>query len=178
VARGRPTLSLLEAGLLFCVVATVLAVFVPEFFERLRTNKLSEAPELLAELQQRAESYYATDWGDGRRHCLPPSAGPTPIEPSEDPVPVDFTAEDQEGGASWEALGFTPTRPIRFSYRYTTTEHGCGLLGDGETATITLSAEGDLDGDSQRSRFERTAVLTADGRMRPLGPLQVQQRIE
>ncbi len=178
MARGRPTFSLLEAGLLFCLLATSLAVFLPAFWQRLRSNKLAEAPELLEELQHRAASYYDKDWGDGRRHCLPPSAGPTPLEPSVDAVRVDFTAEGEQGVTTWKALGFAPTRPIRFSYRYTTTEHGCGLVGDGETPRITLSAEGDLDGDSVRSRFERAAVLTVDGQMQPLGPLQVHQRVE
>lgn len=178
MARGRPTFSLLEAGLLFCLLGTLLGVFVPAFLQRLRGNKLAEAPELLAELQHRVASYYEKDWGDGRKRCLPPSAGPTPPEPSVGAEQVDFTAEGLEGRATWGALGFEPTRPIRFSYRYTTTQHGCGLVGDGETVTVTLSADGDLDGDSERSRFERNAVLTGDGRLEPVGPLQVHQRVE
>ena len=57
MSRGRPRLSLLEAALLLCIVGTVVAVFVPTFMDRVRTNKIIEASELLQELSDRTAAY-------------------------------------------------------------------------------------------------------------------------
>ncbi|MDH3485773.1 MAG: hypothetical protein OEM16_16270 [Myxococcales bacterium] len=178
MSRGRPRLSLLEAALLLCIVGIVVAVFSPTFVRRVRTNKILEASELLQELTDRAAAYYGTSWDDGHRRCLPPAAGPTPTEPTVDPEDVDFYAPTAEGYDSWKALGFQPDRSIRYSYRYMPAEAGCDLGGDGRDAPITFRAEGDLEGDGVRSRFERQAKPTLDGTLQPIGELHVHRRVE
>jgi type II secretory pathway pseudopilin PulG len=178
VSRGRPRLSLLEATLLLCIVGIVLAVFVLTFVRRVRTNKILEASELLQELSDRAAAYYGTSWDGGLRRCLPPGAGPTPAEPTVDPEEVDFFAPSTEGHETWKALGFQPDRAIRYSYRYLPGEAGCGLGGDGKDALVTFRAEGDLEGDGVRSRFERQAKPTVEGTLQPIGELHVHQRVE
>ncbi len=178
MSRGRPRLSLLEATLLLCIAGIVLAVFVPTFVRRVRTNKILEASDLLQELSDRAAAYYGTSWDAGLRRCLPPGAGPTPAEPTIDPEEVDFFASGIEGSDTWRALGFQPDRPIRYSYRYLPSEHGCNLGGEGKDAPVTFRAEGDLEGDGVRSRFERQARPTLDGTLQPIGGLQVHQRVE
>lgn len=170
-------MSLIEAALLLCITGIVLAVFVPTFLRRVRTNKISEAAELLQELSDRTAAYYATSWATGKRHCLPPGAGPTPSAPTVDPAKVDFFAEEQAGHATWEALGFQPDRPVRYSYTYTPTRVGCDLIGSDNAGAVTLRAEGDLDGDLVRSTFERQATIEADG-LRPTDALHVRQRTE
>lgn len=177
MARSRPRLNLIEAALLLCLFAVVLAVFVPTFVRRVRTNKINEASLLLQEMSDRAAAYYATDWASGKRHCLPAAAGPTPKTPSVDSVEVDFSAADESGHVSWEALGFQPDHPIRYSYTYTPTRHGCDLLSADASVEISFRAEGDLDGDGVRSTFERRGSLEADG-LRPAAALRVHQRIE
>ena len=184
MSRGRPRLSLLEAALLLSIVGTVVAVFVPTFIGRVRTNKIIEASELLQELSDRAAAYYGTSWDGGHRRCLPPAAGPTPLLPSIDPVVVDFFAPTAQGHDTWAALGFQPDRAIRYSYRYMPSEVGCDLGGDGKNGPVTFRAEGDLEGDGVRSRFERQATPTLDGTLQPLGGpdglegLHVHQRVE
>jgi len=181
VSRGRPRLSLLEAALLLCIVGTVVAVFVPTFMDRVRTNKIIEASELLQELSDRTAAYYGTSWDGGFRRCLPPAAGPTPTEPTIDPDVVDFLAPTAEGQDTWKALGFQPDRAIRYSYRYMPSEAGCDLGGEGKDGPVTFRAEGDLEGDGVRSRFERQAVPTLDGTLEPLEGLEglhVHQRVE
>lgn len=175
--RARPSLSLIEAALVLCVITSALAVFVPTFVRRLRTNKISEASELLQEMSDRAAQYYATSWDTGRSHCLPPKAGPTPALPSVDSNTVDFFAEEQPGHTTWEALGFQPDRPIRYSYSYTPSRDGCGLDGSDEIVSISFRAEGDLDGDGVRSIFERRATVDAGG-LQPADALHVHQRVE
>lgn len=164
-------------ALLLCLAGVVLAVFVPTFLRRVRTNKINEASELLQELSDQTTAYYATSWDTGKRHCLPPSAGPTPAVPTVDSAEVDFFAEDQPGHATWEALGFQPERPIRYSYSYTPSRAGCGLIGRDASGTVSFRAEGDLDGDGVRSIFERRAIIQTDG-LQPADALHVYQRIE
>lgn len=170
-------MSLVEAALLLCIAAIVLAVFVPTFIHRVRTNKISEAAELLQEMHEHAAAYYDTSWGDGKRFCLPPGAGPTPASPSVDLVDVEFAAEEQTGHASWAALGFQPEQPLRYSYSYRPSHHGCELPADGEPRSVSFRAEGDLDGDAVLSTFERRASIEADG-LKPVGALHVHQRVE
>jgi type II secretory pathway pseudopilin PulG len=168
---------LIEAALLSCLLAVVLAVFVPTFLRRVRTNKISEAAELLQTMSQRTAAYYETTWPSGLRHCLPPGAGPTPAEPTMESAEVDFLAPDAEGHASWEALGFQPERPIRYSYRYAPTRDGCGLDGAQPPVEILFQARGDLDGDEVYSTYERRATLGDDGFV-PAEALLVQHRTE
>ncbi len=167
---------MIEAGLLLCLVSIVLAVFVPTFLRRVRTNKINEAAELLQDMSAGAAAYYATSWGDGKRHCLPPAAGPTPSEPTVDSREVDFV-KDPAGGDTWRALGFQPDRPVRYSYSYLPSRDGCALTGGTEPGTVIFRAEGDLDGDLVRSRFERQATVEANGLSAP-DTLRVHQRIE
>jgi len=168
---------LIEAALLLCLTGIVLAVFVPTFLSRVRTNKVNEAAELLQEMSDRAAAYYATSWDTGKRYCLPPSAGPTPATPTVELAEVDFFADGQSGHASWEALGFQPGRPVRFSYSYTPSHDGCELIGGDELVSVTFRAEGDLDGDLVPSTFERRATLDAEG-LKPADALHVHQRTE
>jgi len=170
-------LSLIEAALVLCLIGTLLAVFVPTFARRVRANKISEASELLREMSDRAAAYYATSWDASRSHCLPPKAGPTPALPSIDPIEVDFFADEQTGHATWEALGFQPDRPIRYSYSYTPSHEGCDLIGGKEPGTVTFRAEGDLDGDGVRSIFELRSALDATG-LHQADALHVYQRVE
>ena len=177
MARGRPSLSLVEAALLLGLLAVVLVVFVPTFLRSVRTNKISEAAELLQVLSHRTAAYYDTTWPGGARGCLPPAAGPTPELPGMESNEVDFFAPEATGHASWEALGFQPERPIRFSYRYTPERHGCEL-GDATLPTVVVfQAQGDLDGDGVRSSFERRASVDAKG-FTSAEALMVQHRTE
>jgi hypothetical protein len=43
---------------------------------------------------------------------------------------------------------------------------------------VTFRAEGDLDGDGERSLFERRARGTEDGTLVPVGILYVRDRVE
>ncbi len=166
-------------GLVLCIVGIVLAVFVPTFVRRVRINKISEASELLQELSDRASAYYATSWADGKRFCLPQSAGPTPTLPTVDSATVDFAAEEHAGHETWEALGFQPDRPVRYSYSFLPSRHGCGLVGDDEGGSVVFRAEGDLDGDGVRSVFERRATIDGAGAaLKPAGTLHIHRRVE
>ncbi len=172
--RTGPRLSLIEAALMLCLAAVVLAIFVPTFLRRVRTDKIAEAAEVLEDMSRLAQAYYETSWPSGSRHCLPPSAGPTPPTPTVEPAHVDFASEDTPGHQTWNAIGFATERPLRFSYRYTTTEAGCDLH---DPVEVTFTAHGDLDGDGVWSTFERRASIGPD-RFHPAEALLVHRRTE
>ena len=177
MARAGPRLSLIEAALLASLAAIVLAIFVPTFLRRVRTNKISEAPELLQLMSRQAAAYYETSWSAPDRFCLPPGAGPTPQVPTQASEVIDFHAAEATGSATWQALDFQPDRPVRFSYSYTPSRHGCRLGDESEPGSVLFRAEGDLDGDGVRSTFERRATIGRD-RLEPEGVLLVHQRTE
>lgn len=164
-------------GLVLCIVGVLLAVFVPTFVRRVRINKISEASELLQEMSERASAYYATTWSDGKRFCLPRGAGPTPAAPTVDSATIDFAAEEHAGHESWEALGFQPDRPVRYSYSFVPSHHGCELVGDQVLRSVSFRAEGDLDGDGVRSVFERRATIVGTG-LQPAESLHTHRRVE
>lgn len=172
----------MEAAAIVCVVGVVLAVFIPTFARELRTSKTSEAAEHLELLYLRSAAYFEAsrpvEGGPALTRCLPPTAGPTPRQPTEDPEAVDFTDEDTPGHATWEALDFQPPMEIRFSYTFEPTAAGCGLRSPEGTYLLTLRAEGDLDGDGERSVFERRAAANEDGQLEPFGILYVRDRVE
>ena len=128
-------------------------------------------------MSARTAAYYATSWEEGRVHCLPPAAGPTPAVPSVDPVEVDFSSEETVGRDAWIALGFQPERPIRYRYEYAPDRDGCDLAMSEPATSITFRAEGDLDGDGVLSTFERKATIDRDG-FEPAEALHVDQRTE
>jgi hypothetical protein len=194
---------LVEATLIVSLLGVVLAVGIPAFARAVRTSKMAEAPEQLQRIYAAAAAYYATPHtpheappsrpgASGRStvervdssplgprtQCLPTAAGPTPDKPSSDPVQVDFGAADVPASATWRALGYQPQEPLRYRYTFAPQRSGCGLQAhDGETLSLTLRAEGDLDADGVLSSFERTATLGPGGlNLDPM--LTVRDRVE
>lgn len=178
---SRSAFTLLEAALVVSITGMVLAVAVPTFVRTLETSKAAEASEQLATLFRNSAAYYAVarpTTGPKLAYCVPAAAGPAPLVASVDPVPVDFGAGDTPGSATWRALEFAPKEALR--YRYTFLPHGPSCLVDEpvQPTTLTLRAEGDLDGDGTLSRFERRGQLRAYGVLEPDKMLHITDRIE
>jgi hypothetical protein len=177
-------MTMIQAATAVCLAGIVLAAFVPTFLRQLRLSKVSEASEHLGEMHARAAAYFAAEHvvdgtAQAQRHCLPGSAGPTPIEPSEEPVDVDWADASTRDGATWAALGFAPERPVRFAYSFDPVAEGCDLRSAEHTFLVSFRAQGDLDGDGERSVFERRAAVDAEtGELVPIGILYVRDRVE
>lgn len=185
-----------------CLVGCLAAAFVPTFMRQLRLSKVSEAAMNLELMHTRTAAYFATEHIIARpgpepapvaegeeapppprplhaRRCLPAAAGPAPSRPSDEPVDVDWQDEDLPGSATWRAIGFSPDRPVRYSYTYETVTEGCGLRSPEGTYLVTFRARGDLDGDGERSVFERRAAAPeGDTGLIPIGILYVRDRVE
>jgi len=188
MAQVRPRrrlsgLTLVEAAAIVCVVGILLAVFVPTFIRELRTSKTSEAVENLQTLANRSAAYFTTRFEQEEtettaRGCLPPTAGPTPRLPTADPTVVSFASEESPGHETWRALDFEPDREVRFAYTFEPTASGCGLRSPEGSFLLTLRAEGDLDGDGERSLFERRMAANGEGELESFGILFVRDRAE
>jgi type II secretory pathway pseudopilin PulG len=171
VRRARAGLGLVEVVLLISLGAVVLAAGLPAFVRALRLSKIAEASEQLRVIQQGIAGYYAgrheVDGSAPLSRCFPRGAGPWPPEPTVEPRMLEPAVPESDGeddGATWDAIGFRPTMPLRFSYSILPSQPGCtpeGVLDEGRA--VVLRAEGDLDGDGKRSLFERTLRTTASG---------------
>lgn len=178
-ARSRAGLSVVELTLLISVLAVVASAAGPAFLRAVRVSKVAEAPYQLARLQHHVAAYYAavhqTEAG-ARLACLPDSGGPVPALPADKPVVVVFAAPDTPASETFRALGFEPGEPIRYRYTFATSQPGCDSSAN-SVRTIAVRAEGDLDGDSTMSVFERSAV--ARGGELEIDPLLfVRDRVE
>ena len=170
----------METTLLVSLAGALLAIAIPTFLRSVETSKMSEATTQLEELYRAAAAYYATDHDSDDatlRGCFAAHAGPTPAEPSVDPVQVDFTPDASPHGKVWSALGFEPTVPLRYRYSYVPASPGCGSTRELPSPALRLRAEGDLDGDGDYSTFERRADVV-DGELTPDPILFVRDRIE
>jgi Tfp pilus assembly protein PilE len=193
--RRRQGLTLVEAAVLSSLLGVMLAVGVPAFLRALRTSKMSEAPLEIGRIYAAAAAYYASPQasastpapttdppppaGGTRVHCLPRPAGPTPSQPSTTPARVEFAASDTPGSATWRAIGYEPSQPIRYRYSLLPADAGCDTLGQDSHGEVVLSvrAEGDLDGDAVLSLYERNATLrNGELTLEPL--LVVHDRVE
>jgi hypothetical protein len=105
--------------------------------------------------------------------CLPDPAGPTPAQPSAEPVRGDFSAS-----TSWQALHFTPAQALRYRYTYRPTVSGCGLSAPAAGTSFSVRAEGDLDSDGVFSTFERSARITGPGELSADPVLHIRDRVE
>ena len=166
----------------FCLVGSLLAVIVPAFLREVRLSKTAEAAEMLQTMHLGASAYFASRQmveGSERHRCLPERAGPAPARPRVEGRVVDFFDDSTPDAATWRVLSFRSERPLRFTYRFDPVEVGCDLRTPEHTYIVTYSAEGDLDGDGMRSRFERRdATSSTDDTLVPVGILYVRDRVE
>jgi hypothetical protein len=177
----RRGVTLLQAAVGTSIVGCLLAAFVPVFVRELRLSKVAEASRQLERMHVATSAYFATPRtidGEEQRRCLPAAAGPFPTEPTEDARVLDFQGEGLSR-AGFTAIGFTIEEPVRFSYSLTPTVSGCDLHSPEGTYLVSYRAVGDLDGDGERSLFERRdRALDAEDALEPVGILYVRERTE
>jgi Tfp pilus assembly protein PilE len=158
--RAELGLSLVEVALLISLAGILLAGGIPSFVRALHTSKMSEAPAELQRIYDATAAYYAKP-----PHCLPEGAGPTPAAPTQQPIAVRFAEPEAAGSSTWQALGFEPSRPIRYRYTLAIPSAGCQQMRDSrDQFVVSVRAEGDLDGDGVLSLFERNARMR-DGQL-------------
>ena len=142
------------------VVVTALgvlaAVVVPAFARYTARTRTAEAPRYLAAIALAETTYYV--------HSAerPDSTGALPprqflaTDPCPEGAPPAARRPGNWNAGTWPYLGLTAEGPVYYSYQVTTT-------GTAGSATATVIAHGDLDGDGITSTFLRTLSVTAGG---------------
>lgn len=152
--------TLIELMVVSAIVGILAAVAVPAFVKYNRRSKTAEAENMLSLMFRGAVTYYTQErpaqgtMGGVSVLCVPSNAGPDPWPPTQDRQIFDFPAASD----TWEALQFHTGDRLYFSYAFEGIDL-CGVMG---VSAFTCRAEGDLDGDTITSLFERAAAANAN----------------
>ncbi len=169
--KKRYGFTLLELMTVVAVMGILAAVAIPAFVAYIQKAKTSEATSNIQKIYSGAVVYYDSEHvrkGMGAnvivRRRLPcecgssgwcPAAAPSPKR-FQAPAPC-FYAKTCPGGRTWEALDFSIADHHFYHYQFVCT--ASVESPDPAPNSFRAQAEGDLDGDGNRSLFERTGFV-------------------
>jgi type IV pilus assembly protein PilA len=132
------------------IIGILAAVAIPAFIKYVRRSKTAEALDNLRKIADGESTYFSVSQinraGSGlTREFI--AAGPTPAV-----VPNGSKSLGDWNTQQWRALNFAIDSPAFYAFAVTTG-------GSELTSSFTSVANGDLDGDSTHSTFERTGSV-------------------
>ena len=136
------SLSSVQLAILFAVMGSVLAVFVPSFLRNLHASRLAEPLDGLSHLATWASVQAA---GFPTEMAYPGTVARTPFQ-----VPAGQAKRDPDGTwahPTWKLLAFEKAEPHYYAFGF---ESLCSPTG----SHFVARAFGDLDGDGEFSHFE------------------------
>ncbi|HEY6879853.1 MAG TPA: prepilin-type N-terminal cleavage/methylation domain-containing protein [Polyangiales bacterium] len=153
--------TLIELMIVVAILGILAAIAIPAFVTYIRRAKTVEATENLSKMYDAAASYYARERGGSgisatsMVHCIP-SDGTDSLVPGTQKLASNLAGGfDSSTGIAFQVVG-----PHYYRYAMSGGAAGCGKLAN---ATFhTLTATGDLDGDSTTATFSLATGSNAD----------------
>ncbi len=152
--RSIGAFTAVEAAFAAMILAVLAAVAVPLFFQRAARARTAEAPLTLAAIASAEMAYYdhSAERPDTAGNLPPRQFLPT--DPCPEGAPLPSRRPGNWNAGAWPYLGYATDDAVYYTYQVVT-------AGTAGSATATVIAHGDLDGDGVQSTFLRT--LTVDG---------------
>lgn len=152
VRRLTKGFTLIELMIVVAILGILAAVAIPAYVKYIYRSKTVEATMNLRTMYDGAVAYYVGEHSDSGGNILmkqfPGDAGPTPtVMPGANkhvPIPGEFKTKE------WAALDFSVSDPYQYQYSFTTVS-GAGT----PTPFAAMTAQGDLDGDTVYSTYQR-----------------------
>ena len=156
------------------ILGVLAAIAIPAFSGFVRRSKTAEAGQNLNVLFKLAASYMAQEYASrGTTAPIPGtycSVGSDALTPTPNATKQAFAASD-----NGQALGFAIADLVYFGYGIIGSNQ-CGWLPD--APIYTFYAQGDLDGDGQRSTFEMAVGTDESRTLRHARGLYIQNELE
>ena len=136
------------------VIGILAAIAIPAFVNYVRRAKSAEAQSNVRAIAMGVQSYCASE------SALPAAIAPAFVPDAErHAVPLD---------PAWQSVGFSSPDPVYYAYS----------LERPDATRAVVVAEGDLDGDGERSRFEVTCAFDASTSECTCSPIAVTNELE
>jgi len=152
--KKKKGFTLIELMIVVAIIGILAAVAIPAFLKYIKKSKTSEARTNIRKIYDGNLSYFDEEHVTRGGSILSKSfitAGPTPAGAT--PPGVDKVSGDWET-AAWKALKFGADSPVLYQYESV-------AAGLGTDSSFTARAQGDIDGDTQTSLFERVASVSS-----------------
>jgi prepilin-type N-terminal cleavage/methylation domain-containing protein len=150
----RSAFTLIELMITVAIIGILAATAIPAFMGYTRRAKASEATGNLKAIFTGAASYYLAErssagiGASSAGHCTVSATGLLPAAPGGVKQQANFSAVP-----SFSEIGFSVADFIYYGYAIDSAGASCGGVAD-RNNVYTFYAEGDLDADGTRSRFE------------------------
>ena len=160
--------TLVELMIVVVILGILAAVAIPAFSRYIKRSKTAEASGNIAKIYQGQVTYYQQSSETATSTGFVNAATVTPAAPLGTGAKHPANVAAWVNNAEWTAIGFSLDGPHYYSYSCPGTT--------GATAGFSATANGNIDGDTTQSTFQRVANV-ANGELTG-GPIQITSELE